>query len=397
MGSNRIASRKLLVIAPTMPRYDQNSGDLRFITLLKILIPQFSIDYLAWKIDKSDNKYKDELISLGIRVGLHDELNTFLKKNIYFAVWFEFYFVARTFLPIVKFLSPHALTIIDTVDVHFVRALSKYDITQEADDLKHAEDIRRKEMDIYRQADVVVTVTHDDLKLIKAELSVQELRVIPNIHEIIPKACTGISLNELIFVGGFKHDPNVDAVLHFVNSIFPKIKKKCGDVKLKIVGSSPPECIKSLGGREDIEVTGFVPEVSSHLHSSAISIAPLRYGAGMKGKVGEAMAHGIPVVATPIGAQGMGLEHRHTIMIAETDDDFANHVIELIEDHVLYENISRNALQLIYNHYSVDAVTGKIIDMLIKSEKIKKNREGGFSRVISAIKYRKEFLAYLLS
>jgi O-antigen biosynthesis protein len=389
MINNEVRSKKLLVIAPTVPRYDQNAGDLQLISLLKIVRSQFKVDYLAWRIDESDNKYKDELISLGITVGLHDELHNLLKKNRYFAVWFEFYFVARSYLPIVKFLCPQALTIIDTVDVHFARAFSKFDITHDADDLKFAEDTRCKEIEIYRQADVVVTVTQDDLELIKTELPAQELRVIPIIHEIKPKTCVYTTLNELIFVGGFKHDPNVDAVLHFVNNIFPEIKKRCKDVKLKIVGSNPPECIKSLGSREDIEVTGFVPEVSSHLYSSFISIAPLRYGAGMKGKVGEAMAHGVPVVATPIGAQGMGLEHRQNIMIAESDDDFVAHVLELIQDDVLYENISRNSLQFIKDTYSVDAVAGNILDIFINSEKLKKIHVGFFGRLVSAIKYRR--------
>jgi glycosyltransferase involved in cell wall biosynthesis len=103
---------------------------------------------------------------------------------------------------------------------------------------------------------------------------------------------------------------------------------------------------------ENIKITGFVPKTSTYLHQSHVSVAPLRYGAGMKGKIGEAMAHGVPVVTTSIGAQGMGLTDRENILIADSPQSFAAAVLELLNDSCMYKKIRKNAIQIIDDNYA---------------------------------------------
>lgn len=101
------------------------------------------------------------------------------------------------------------------------------------------------------------------------------------------------------------------------------------------------------------------------MQGSYVSVAPLRYGAGMKGKIGEAMAHGLPVVTTSIGAGGMGLRHRENAMIADSPEEFAGAVIELMKDEGLYTAVSRNSVRHISNNYT-DEIVGKMFGNVLR-------------------------------
>jgi glycosyltransferase involved in cell wall biosynthesis len=110
----------------------------------------------------------------------------------------------------------------------------------------------------------------------------------------------------MIFVGGFRHEPNIDAVVYFCEEILPRVKNVIPEARFTIVGSYPPVEVKNLNN-EYITVTGHVSSTTPYLQESYVSVAPLRYGAGMKGKIGEAMAHGLPVVTT---TKGVGMDYR---------------------------------------------------------------------------------------
>jgi len=126
-------------------------------------------------------------------------------------------------------------------------------------------------------------------------------------------------------------------------------------VRFTIVGSNPPDEVKALAN-DHVEVTGYVPETTPYLHRSYISVAPLRYGGGMKGKVGEAMAHGLPVVSTTVGAEGMGLTDRKNVMIADTPEAFRDAVVELLSDPGLHAKIREKSMEHIERNYSPEKV-----------------------------------------
>ncbi len=120
-----------------------------------------------------------------------------------------------------------------------------------------------------------------------------------------------------------------------------------------------PEAVKKLSNGY-IKVLGSIFPVTPYLNKSYISIAPLRFGAGMKGKVVEAMAHGIPVVTTLIGIQGMDVKHGDEIMLADKPEDFAKNIIELISNPVLYNKLSINSINYIKNNLTPDKVRHQI-------------------------------------
>jgi len=365
---------KLLIIAHTLPLFDLQSGDFRLFMLIKRLSKSYDITFMGRDLGKNRdiilNRYAPALEEIGVKVHIGgDSFKHAITSNKYKAAILEFYDIAEQYLERIRFMQPTCRIILDTVDIHYLRLQRKYLLTGDEKDLEIAEDTKRRELAVYAKADILLAVTREDGDIIKNENPDFNVRIVPNVHELVhPKGEK--NRNEMIFVGGFKHHPNIDAVQHFCRDILPGIRKKLPDVRFTIVGSSPPEEVKILAN-DHVEVTGYVPETAPYLHRSYISVAPLRYGAGMKGKIGEAMAHGLPVVTTSIGAEGMGLTDRENILIADSPEGFADAVVELMSDPVLYEKIRNNSMEHIDRNYTPEKVglqMTRIIDSLDGSQ-----------------------------
>jgi glycosyltransferase involved in cell wall biosynthesis len=193
-----------------------------------------------------------------------------------------------------------------------------------------------------------------------------DIAVIPNIHEMHPlQPQIRSDKLELIFIGSYAHAPNIDAMLYFCQEIMPILRTKVTSLRLRIVGSTPSDEVKALAAA-DIEVVGFVPETTSYLLSSHISIAPLRYGGGIKGKIGEAQAHGLPVVTTSIGAEGFGFQDGLDVLVGDTPPEFADAIAALWQDPTLNERVRRNGWNFIDQRYSVQAV-GNLLPPIFQS------------------------------
>jgi len=351
----------LLFIAPTAPLFDKQSGDFRFFSILSILSKAYNITYLArWAIEDpiENERYVSFLKDLGIKVYVGSySIRDILHRNVFKAAFIEFYYIAEHYLPRIRLLQPSCPVIVDTVDVHYLRFHRKYNISKNIEDLRVAEKTKIKELAIYSLADIVLTVTEEDGWSLQKDNPRITVKILPNVHRLVYSNCLP-NENEMVFVGGFVHDPNVDAVIYFCEDILPRIRNSIPEAGFTIVGSNPPAQIMNLNN-DFIKVTGFVPSTTPYLQNSYVSVAPLRYGAGMKGKIGEAMAHGLPVVTTSIGAEGMRLIDRENVMIADSPEKFSNSVIELMTDKDLYGKIKNNSMEYISKNYTPEIVGEK--------------------------------------
>jgi glycosyltransferase involved in cell wall biosynthesis len=192
-------------------------------------------------------------------------------------------------------------------------------------------------------ADIVFAITDKEKTLILSDVPNARVEVIPNIHACVEKVQPVAGRKNLLFVGHYAHTPNEDAVSYFVQEVFPLIRKQIPDVQFYMVGSYMPETVKSLGSR-DVIAAGYVPDLSSYLNDCRVFVAPLRYGAGMKGKIGQSMSFGLPVVTTSIGAEGMNLMHGENALIADSPAEFASAVVRLYTDDALWERMSTKSL-----------------------------------------------------
>jgi glycosyltransferase involved in cell wall biosynthesis len=181
-------------------------------------------------------------------------------------------------------------------------------------------------------------VSAEDEASLRAEGGIERIRLLPNVT--VPRARSrGKRDPVILFVGGFQHSPNRDAATWLVKNILPRVRQAVPAVTLRIVGHAPPPEVLALGARTGVDVIGFVPDVGPHLDAAAVSVAPLRYGAGMKGKVTEAMAAGIPVVTTSWGAQGLRAQAGKHLLLADSATDFAGAVIRCLREPTWAANI----------------------------------------------------------
>lgn len=355
-------SLSFLIVSDTFPQPDKNSGDLRFYNLLTLLAKKHKVVFCALESNgniqlSSNNKYANLLIAAGISLG-EVSLSHMLKNKKPDVIWFEFYYHIRDdYLRLIKRYCPGTLIVVDSVDVHYNRLETKAKLTGKPEDKLAAENMKLCELEAYSHADMIIAVSENDKDLLRHELPDTPIEVLPNVHAIPPfPDIEKRRYGELIFVGGFKHDPNIDAMLYFCRKVLPIIVSKYPEVRLKIIGSHVPETIIALQN-DHVEVLGYVPETAPYLESAYISVAPLRYGGGMKGKVGEAMSYGLPVVTSSFGAEGFGVQPGKELLIGDTPESFAAHVISLLHDKDLHHRIAKSGYKFIRRHYSVQSVS----------------------------------------
>jgi glycosyltransferase involved in cell wall biosynthesis len=148
----------------------------------------------------------------------------------------------------------------------------------------------------------------------------------------------------MVFIGGFLHDPNVDAMMWFVRDIMPTVED--AGRHLVILGSDPPPRIMALRSPE-VDVTGYVEDADPYFNAAAVFVAPLRYGAGVKGKIGHAMSRGLPVVTTSIGAEGIGIIDGVHGLVRDDAKSFADAVTEVASNRELWGRLSQAGLELV--------------------------------------------------
>ena len=166
--------------------------------------------------------------------------------------------------------------------------------------------------------------------------------------------------SDLLFVGGFRHPPNVDAVLWFVREVFPRIRAARGDVRFHCIGGDVPAEVQALAASDGVQIHGHVPDLQPWLAGCLAAVAPMRYGAGVKGKVNQAMAHGLPVVATTPAVEGMHLVDGEDVLIADDAAAFADAVLRVHDDEVLWDRIATQGLDNVARHFSADAARATV-------------------------------------
>lgn len=320
-----------LIVTPFIPRPDQASGDRRLMAMLEMLRPQCSLQLVALHPrDGEDATYADRLAALGVEyLGMGRSVAArALLRQPYHAVLFEFHHVTPGLLPLARRVQPQALMIVDSVDVHFLREreavrLGKLDATI-------PEETRFHELLAYRRADVTIVVSSVEASLLVDD-GVHNTVVIPNIVPLLPRTVRKRSPSAL-FVGSFDHAPNGDAVHWFRDAVWPSVRGRVPEAQWLIAGSRVPPDVLALDGRDGVQVVGFVPSTYELLDRVQVSVAPLTFGGGMKGKVSEALAAGVPVVTTKWGAQGLEAGAGTAFLLADDPDDFASAVVALMLD-----------------------------------------------------------------
>jgi glycosyltransferase involved in cell wall biosynthesis len=308
-------------------------------------------------------RYRELLEADGVEV-FDGKPEAALRSKRFGIVLFEYYHVARSLLRTARMLQPRAKMVVDSVDAQFRRFFAEARLKRSPRRLWRAIKVWRRELRVYRLADLVIAVTEEDRRAIARACPGVPVQIIPNIHALprLPSSAEKRPAS-LVFVGWFGHGPNVDAMVWFVRNVLPRVADRVPDVHLDIVGGDPPDEIRSLASSR-IRVTGWVPETATYILASEISVAPLRFGAGMKGKIGEALALGIPVVTTSIGAEGLGLVDGQNALVADDEVGIAERLVTLLGDPDLRRRIGSAGRARISDLTSPEAVGPRLEKLL---------------------------------
>ncbi|MCP4752921.1 MAG: glycosyltransferase [Proteobacteria bacterium] len=371
LARERGVTRRVLVIDIYMLVPDQDSGSLRMTNLLEILQGlDFKVSFIADNLEFRP-PYGPRFQQQGVEV-LHSphvwSVEEYLKAN---GEFFDLVIVSRAsaakkYLKMVRRYAPSAMVLFDTVDLCFLREERLAALKESAFLARAAEKQKEQELELMDMADVTLVVSSAEREILHEIRPDLHIELLSNIHDVHGSAADFHERQGILFIGSFNHPPNTDAMVYFVNDVLPLVREGLPDVKTYIVGSNPSSKVKALAS-DDVVVTGFVPDVSGYFNQCRLSFAPLRYGAGVKGKINMSMAYGLPVVATPVAVEGMHLTHGRDVVIGEDAESFAMGIVKLHQDPDLWRLLSKNGLENIKTHFSREAAR-KVIQKIIESK-----------------------------
>ena len=358
LSSWRAPAGRALVIDHQIPMPDHDSGSLRMSEILQILsdlglavtfVPQNGIVI---------PRYRDALLERGIEVlrGPGD-LDPYLAQvgTELALVVMSRPTVAWANYPMIRSLVPEATIVYDTVDLHYLRERGRADVEAGVDAKQNADFHYGMELTLANLTDQTWAVSPAERDALLGENPDLNVAVVPNVHRDEPPGLPFEQREGILFVGNYAHLPNRDAARWLVEEILPLVRAELAGVQLHLVGSSPTDEIRALAG-DGVIVHGWVPTLDELYRRVRITVAPLRFGAGQKGKVGESMAFGVPVVTTPIGAQGFELRPSVDAMIAETAADLAEAIAGTYRDRSLWSELAANARETVSLGYSPDSI-----------------------------------------
>ena len=267
------------------------------------------------------------------------------------------------YLEIVRRMLPRAKIIFNTVDLHGLREAREARQSGNAADAFRAQATFARETGVVRNADATIVLSALEKAELDRSLAYADIRLIPMINEAHRSDVGFDGRQDILFVGSFLHAPNIDAVEHFVARIWPIVQAKLPSATFRIIGEAFPDWLRAKLP-PGVEVAGFVPDLAEAMDRALLSVAPLRFGAGIKGKIGTSLSHGVPCVASPAAVEGMDLRDGTEVLVAGDPAQFARAVTELCTDRALWQKLSDGGFAAFEARYSRDAV-GTLLNRLL--------------------------------
>ena len=355
---------RVLVVDAVTPDPSRDSGSLRLTAILRILDEQgWSVAFLPDDGRASASEIA-ALGALGCEVLCKPEtanLPDWLRRHgrELHAVMLCRHSVAGQYEALVRRHAPQARLLFDTVDLHFLREQRAAELADSGTMRQQAESSRRSELKLVEQADISFVVSPHEQALLKQLLPTARVELLSNIHEVHGCRRPHAERRNLVFIGGHGHPPNSDAMRWIASEILPCIRQALPDMRLHVLGDVPDAMRQELA-TPGLEFHGRVPDLSPWLDNCLASLAPLRFGAGVKGKINMAMSYGVPVIATPVAVEGMQLRDDADVLVAERPEDFATAVRRLHDDAQLWQALAAHGLENVRRHFSTVAAAATL-------------------------------------
>jgi GT2 family glycosyltransferase/ubiquinone/menaquinone biosynthesis C-methylase UbiE len=355
--------KTILVIDHYVPQFDKDAGSRTTFQLLQLFTKlNYNVKFIGDNFFRHE-PYTTHLQQMGIEVlygvWYRDHWQEWISEN---REYIDFVYINRPHIS-AKYIDEikkrtNARVIYYGHDLHYVREQRQYEIEKRPELLKSAKKWKTIETGLFRKSDHIVTLSSDEKEIIEKETGKNNVHIIPAFYYSgFQEPITNFNDRQhLLFIGGFGHQPNIDAVLWFSREVFPVIAEKLKNVKFLIVGSNAPEEVRNLQS-DDINVLGYISdETLDNLYRSVkMVVIPLRYGAGVKGKTVEAMYHGVPFVTTRFGIEGLK-DIQQVTESYDTAATFADAVLKLYNNNEELAAFSRNSIEYAKQNFSEDNV-----------------------------------------
>jgi glycosyltransferase involved in cell wall biosynthesis len=366
---DRGARARILWVEACMLTPDQDSGSLRTIRLLRILVQMgCKVTFIADNLDGAE-PYRTQLAKEGIEV-LHapycQSVEEHLKKHgdEYDVITLCRHYIAIQHVATVRAVNRRAQIWFDTIDLHYLRSRRQFALDNKKSTQDRAELAYREEMSVIADSDVTLVVSDIEVEELAKEAPEARVAVVSNIHEPQADIPNHEGRAGVMFVGGFQHPPNIDAVEFFANEIWPLYRESVPNAQAFIIGSKMPDRLRQFGEEKGLTMLGFVEDLEPYYQQCLMAIAPLRYGAGVKGKVNQALSYGLPLVGSAMSVEGMSVRDHEEVLIAESPDEFAAAMQSLHEDVELWAKLSRQGQASLESEFSTAVARQRLQELL---------------------------------
>lgn len=371
----------VLVIHEILPHADRHGADVQWMQMLAELRAQgHRVTHVA-RSGVNRERYAPDVERLGIRVLTPDSermryagydfpatwrFDDLLRCESFdlaiLALWFwNGISIPEHYMNEIRVLSPRTFIAVLTDDQHGLRELQMARLTQRWNDFERCEDYTTREMDVYKRADCVLTISDDDASAFRDKCPGIRTARMPMIAEIAPEGPGYEKRSGLIFLANFDNLANSDAATWFLREMWPILRRALPEMTLGLVGNNLPDDPRFHG--PGIVRVGFVPDLEPEFAKYRVAVSPVRFGTGIKTKNLIALANAVPLVTTTVGADGMNLVNGESALIADTPEEFAKAVVHAYTDGSLWLKLSKRGRRYIAEEFSAQRMQRAVRDV----------------------------------
>ena len=361
---------KILIISSVWVEPNSSAAGSRMLQLIRFFQSEkYEVEYASIA---SESEFSFDLSSIGITkhsIQINDSsFDKLLLQINPDMVLFDRFMVEEQFGWRVSNVLPKTIKILDTEDLHCLRQARHEAVKKNSETLNYNSDVAKREIAAIFRCDLSLMVSDHEMNLLQLIFQVPKsiLFYLPIwIDVLTPEKPDFQTKLDFVFIGNFYHEPNWDSVLVLKNEIWPKVKELLPNAKLNIYGAYPTQKVHQLHNpKERFFIQGRAESAEEVIRSARVLLAPIRFGAGIKGKLLEGMEHGTPSVTTSIGAEAMHDNLPWNGFIAYDYSDFIDKAVELYSNHEVWKQAVENGYEIIKQKFMFSIYKSNFLDVL---------------------------------
>ncbi len=347
---DRNVRQRLLVIDNHYPMIDNDAGSYAAFQEIRLFQSLgMKVTFLPLNLAFMD-RHTRALQKIGVEclyAPFVTDISAFIRDRIgeFDLVYVTRYYTFGSVIPLIREHARSIKVILNLADLHFLREMRAAKAQEPNYSIEGALETKRRELEMIAEADLTLSYSDVELTVLESHLPAAKLGRVPWVIDVRDDIKPSFAkTKDILFLGGFGHPPNVEAARFFVAEVMPELIAKDPSIVFHIVGSNPTKEVMDFAS-DSVKVHGYVPDLEAVLTSTRVFVAPLRSGAGIKGKVLESLSYGLAGVFSPIAIEGTGLSDSLDCLVADEPQVWAEQVLRLYQDEALWERISAGALK----------------------------------------------------